>query len=349
MQKGIREQMKEQLNAIRIKFSQKIEEVQEPQELENLRIEFLGKNGALTEILRGMGRLPKEDRPIMGALANEVRDELEAKIERRKEEIKESLLEEKIKSEWIDITLPGKKASIGHPHPSTLTIREIIDVFHSMGFVLEDGPEIETVLNNFDALNSPPDHPSRDMSDTFYFDEKHLLRTHTSPVQVRTMMKQKPPIRMISIGRCFRNDALDATHSPMFTQCEGLVIDEGITMGDLKGTLEQFVRLLFGADTESVFRPHNFPFTEPSAEVDITCFKCKGAGCRFCSGSGAIEILGCGMVHPAVLEHCGIDSEKYTGFAFGMGIERVAMLRYEIDDIRYLFENDQRFTRQFRR
>ncbi|HHX03710.1 MAG TPA: phenylalanine--tRNA ligase subunit alpha [Tissierellia bacterium] len=341
--------MKEQLKEIQVTFSQRLREVNEMQALENLRVEYLGKTGVLKEILRGMGKLPKEERPVMGAHANEVRDALEEAIESKRQELKDRQLDAKIAKEWIDITLPGKKIQMGHPHPSTLTTRQIIDVFHSMGFVLEDGPEIDTVANNFDALNSPPDHPSRDLSDTFYFDEVNLLRTHTSPVQVRTMMKQKPPIRMISIGRCFRNDALDATHSPMFTQCEGLVVDEGITMGDLKGTLEQFVKLLFGADTKSVFRPHNFPFTEPSAEVDITCFKCKGAGCRFCSGSGAIEILGCGMVHPQVLEYCGIDSERYTGFAFGMGIERVTMLRYEIDDIRYLFENDQRFSRQFRR
>ncbi len=341
--------MKEQLKEIQATFVQKLQHVADAQELEQLRVEYLGKTGVLKEILRGMGKLPKEERPVMGALANEVRDALEESIEGKRQELKDRKLEEQIGREWIDITLPGKRPTLGHPHPNSLTTREIIDVFHSMGFVLEDGPEIDTVANNFDALNSPPDHPSRDFSDTFYFDETNLLRTHTSPVQVRTMMKQAPPIRMITIGRCFRNDALDATHSPMFTQCEGLVVDEGITMGDLKGTLEQMVQLLFGPETQSVFRPHNFPFTEPSAEVDITCFKCKGAGCRFCSGTGAIEILGCGMVHPDVLEYCGIDSEKYTGFAFGMGIERVTLLKYEIDDIRYLFENDQRFTRQFRR
>lgn len=341
--------MREKLLEMRRAFYQALEEVLTPAELEELRIYYLGKSGALKEILKQMGKLQREERPIIGELANELRDAMGEALALKLKDFERILLEKKIEEEKIDITLPGKKVSMGRVHPTTKTIRELIDVFVRMGFILEDGPEVESVYNNFDALNSPKDHPSRGLSDTFYFDAQRVLRTHTSPVQIRTMKKIKPPIRMISVGRCFRNDEIDATHSPMFYQMEGLVIDEGISMADLKGTLEEFVRQLFGEETKSLFRPHNFPFTEPSAEVDITCFKCHGEGCRFCSGTGYIEILGCGMVHPSVLEECGIDSEKYTGFAFGMGLDRITMMRYEIDDIRYLYENDKRFLDQFRR
>lgn len=341
--------MREKLLEIRGAFFTALEEALTPQEVEKLRIGYLGKSGALREILKQMGSLSKEERPVMGQLANEMRDSMGLAISDKLEDLELKVLEKRLEEERVDITLPGDPVAMGRVHPTTKTIRELIDVFVRMGFVLEDGPEVESVYNNFDALNSPADHPSRGLSDTFYFDAKTLLRTHTSPVQIRTMKKIEPPIRMISVGRCFRNDEIDATHSPMFYQMEGLVVGEGITMADLKGTLEEFVRQLFGEDTKSVFRPHNFPFTEPSAEVDITCFKCHGEGCRFCGGVGYIEVLGCGMVHPEVLEECGIDSEKYTGFAFGMGLDRITMMRYEIDDIRYLYDNDKRFLDQFRR
>lgn len=341
--------MRNKLLEMRKEFFTALEQVKAPDKLEELRIHYLGKNGALRGILKQMGKLSKEERPIMGELANSLRDNMTEGIALKVKEFEKVLLKKKIEEEKIDITLPGTKVSTGRVHPTTKTIRELIDVFVRMGFILEDGPEIESVYNNFDALNSPKDHPSRDLSDTFYFDASRVLRTHTSPVQIRTMKKMEPPIRMISVGRCFRNDDIDATHSPMFYQMEGLVVGEGISMADLKGTMEEFVHQLFGEDTKSVFRPHNFPFTEPSAEVDITCFKCHGAGCRFCGGTGYIEVLGCGMVHPKVLEECGIDSEKYTGFAFGMGLDRITMMRYEIDDIRFLYENDKRFLDQFRR
>lgn len=341
--------MREQLNNLKEAFYDALEELKAPDELEALRIKYLGKNGELRQILKQMGKLSKEERPLMGELANELRDGMGESIRLKSEELENALLEEKLKEETLDISLPGTKVVMGRVHPTTKTIRELIDIFIRMGFVLEEGPEVESVYNNFDALNSPKDHPSREMSDTFYFDASRVLRTHTSPVQVRTMKKTEPPIRMISVGRCFRNDEIDATHSPMFYQMEGLVVGEKISMADLKGTLEEFVKQLFGEDTISVFRPHNFPFTEPSAEVDISCFKCHGKGCRFCGNTGFIEILGCGMVHPEVLEECGIDSEKYTGFAFGMGLDRITMMRYEIDDIRYLYENDKRFLDQFRR
>lgn len=341
--------MREKLHEIRKAFYKALEEVLTPQELDKLRVDYLGRRGELRELLKQMGGLSKEERPVMGELANEIRDAMTEALANRLEEMDELLIRKKIEEDVLDITLPGDTQEMGRVHPTTKTIRELIDVFIRMGFVLEDGPEVESVYNNFDALNSPADHPSRGHSDTFYFDATTLLRTHTSPVQIRTMKKMEPPIRMISVGRCFRNDEIDATHSPMFYQMEGLVVGEGVSMADLKGTLEEFVRQLFGEDTVSVFRPHNFPFTEPSAEVDITCFKCHGQGCRFCGGVGFIEILGCGMVHPKVLEECGIDSEKYTGFAFGMGLDRITMMRYEIDDIRYLYENDKRFLDQFRR
>lgn len=316
-------------------------------ELEQIRVKYLGKKGELTLVLRGMGGLSKEERPVMGKLANEVRDSIEEAIENNKSVIKEKEKNIRLASEVIDVTLPGKSTRVGHKHPLSKVLDEIKDIFIGMGYKIAEGPEVETVYHNFDALNAPKDHPSRELSDTFYITENILLRTQTSPVQIRTMQNSKPPIRIISPGRCFRSDEIDATHSPMFHQLEGLVIDKDITMGDLKGTLDTFAKRLFGPNTKTKFRPHYFPFTEPSGEVDVTCFKCGGEGCRMCKGSGWIEILGCGMVHENVLRECGIDPEVYSGFAFGMGIDRITMLKYEIDDIRLLFENDMRFIEQF--
>lgn len=315
--------------------------------IEALRVKYLGKKGEVTTLLRSMGAVAPEDRPEMGRIINEAREAIEAALEEAKAVKSASALNDKLIQEQIDVTLPGVAKKRGHMHPLTVVMNEIQDIFIGMGFKVAEGPEVDTVYNNFDALNSPADHPSRSLSDTFYITEEILLRTQTSPVQVRTMKASKPPIKVISPGRCFRFDELDATHSPMFHQVEGLVVDENITMADLKGTLDIFAKRMFGEHTKTKFRPHYFPFTEPSAEVDVTCFKCGGKGCRVCKGSGWIEILGCGMVHPNVLEECGIDSEKYTGFAFGMGLDRVTMLRLEIDDIRLMFENDMRFIEQF--
>lgn len=315
--------------------------------IEALRVKYLGKKGEVTTLLRSMGAVAPEDRPEMGRIINEAREAIEAALEEAKAVKSASALNDKLIQEQIDVTLPGVAKKRGHLHPLTVVMNEIQDIFIGMGFKVAEGPEVDTVYNNFDALNSPADHPSRSLSDTFYITEEILLRTQTSPVQVRTMKASKPPIKVISPGRCFRFDELDATHSPMFHQVEGLVVDENITMADLKGTLDIFAKRMFGEHTKTKFRPHYFPFTEPSAEVDVTCFKCGGKGCRVCKGSGWIEILGCGMVHPNVLEECGIDSEKYTGFAFGMGLDRVTMLRLEIDDIRLMFENDMRFIEQF--
>ncbi|MZQ97986.1 MAG: phenylalanine--tRNA ligase subunit alpha [Acidaminobacter sp.] len=315
--------------------------------IEALRVKYLGKKGEVTTLLRSMGAVAPEDRPEMGRIINEAREAIEAALESAKEVKSASALNDRLIQEQIDVTLPGVAKKRGHLHPLTVVMNEIQDIFIGMGFKVAEGPEVDTVYNNFDALNSPADHPSRSLSDTFYITEEILLRTQTSPVQVRTMKASRPPIKVISPGRCFRFDELDATHSPMFHQVEGLVVDENITMADLKGTLDVFAKRMFGEQTKTKFRPHYFPFTEPSAEVDVTCFKCGGKGCRVCKGSGWIEILGCGMVHPNVLEECGIDSEKYKGFAFGMGLDRVTMLRLEIDDIRLMFENDMRFIEQF--
>ncbi len=315
--------------------------------LEEARVKFLGKKGELTSILKSMGSLSAEERPEMGKVVNEVRGEIEALLEQTKETLKSKAVQAQLLSETIDVTLPSKQMAMGHRHPLTQVLDEIKEVFLGLGFSVAEGPEVETVYHNFDALNSPVDHPSRSMSDTFYIAENILLRTQTSPVQIRTMKAGKPPIKVISPGRCFRFDELDATHSPMFHQVEGLVIDKNITMADLKGTLDLLAKKLFGENTKTKFRPHYFPFTEPSAEVDVTCFKCAGEGCKVCKGSGWIEILGCGMVHPNVLKECGIDPEVYSGFAFGMGLDRITMLKLEIDDIRILFENDMRFINQF--
>lgn len=315
--------------------------------VEEIRVNFLGKKNELANLMKEMGKLPADQRPEMGKVANEVRTEIEKAVEEKKNEFKVKVLNEKLEKESIDVTIPVDTTFIGKMHPITLVINEIEKIFMSMGFSIEEGPEVDTVANNFDKLNAPKFHPSREASDTFYFSENLLLRTQTSTVQARTMMSQEPPIRMISPGRCFRYDTPDATHSPMFHQVEGLVVAENITFANLKSTLETFVATFFGSEIKTKFRPHNFPFTEPSAEVDVTCFKCSGSGCNICKGEGWIEILGAGMVHPNVLENCGIDSKKYTGFAFGMGVERIAMLKYGIEDIRLLYENDSRFLSQF--
>ena len=317
------------------------------EQVESLRVKYLGKKGEITAILKEMGKLSAEERPVIGQVANKVRESIEGNISSKKEELKAIEQQKKLAEEVIDVTMPAKDVLVGKKHPISQIIDEVSEIFMGMGFSIAEGPEVETVANNFDALNAPKDHPSRDMSDTFYINSELLLRTQTSPVQVRTMKSQELPIKIVSPGRCFRFDSPDATHSPMFHQIEGLVVGKDVTMAQLKGTLNMFVKKLFGEETKTKFRPHNFPFTEPSAEVDVTCFKCDGAGCPMCKGEGWIEILGAGMVHPNVLRNCGIDPEVYSGFAFGMGVDRITMLKYEIDDIRLLFENDMRFLDQF--
>ena len=340
--------MQDQLNRILEEAKSQLEKATDRGQAEELRIRLLGKKGELTQILKGMGKLSPEERKSTGQKVNSVKGQIENMLESKFDELREKAKEAQFKVERIDVTEPGRRPKLGAKHPLTVTMEEISKVFMSMGFSIVEGPEVETVFNNFDALNAAPDHPARDMTDTFYITDDVLLRTQTSPVQVRTLLKQKPPIKVISPGRCFRCDTPDATHSPMFHQIEGLVVDEGITMADLKGTLDKFAKQLFGPDTKTKFRPHHFPFTEPSAEVDVSCFKCGGKGCRVCKGSGWIEILGCGMVHPNVLKVGGLDTEKYTGFAFGLGVERVAMLKYGVDDIRLFYENDMRFIEQFK-
>ena len=340
--------MQERLNVILEESKAQLANATSLQEADETRVKVLGKKGALTEILKSMGKLSPEERKELGQAANQVRAEIEELLAEKIAELKEKEKQAKLAAEVIDVTEPGKVNKLGTKHPLTVTMEEISKVFKSMGFSLTEGPEVETVFNNFDGLNAPADHPARDWTDTFYISEDTLLRTQTSPVQVRTLKAQEPPIRVFAPGRTFRCDTADATHSPMFHQVEGLVVDEGITMADLKGVLDSFAKQLFGPDTKTKFRPHHFPFTEPSAEMDVSCFKCGGKGCRVCKGSGWIEILGCGMVHPNVLAVGGIDTEKYTGFAFGMGVERVAMLKYGIDDIRLFYENDMRFIEQFK-
>lgn len=339
--------MQQKLKTILEESKKQLERATSLKEAEETRIKVLGKKGALTEILRSMGGLSPEERKELGQAANQVRAEIEKALAETVAGLKEKAREARFKAETIDVTEPGKRYELGTKHPITITMEEISKIFKSMGFSLTEGPEVETVFNNFDALNAGPYHPSRDWTDTFYINDDVLLRTQTSPVQVRTLMKQKPPIRVFAPGRCFRCDTPDATHSPMFHQVEGLVVDEGITMADLKGVLDSFAKQMFGSETRTKFRPHHFPFTEPSAEMDVSCFKCGGKGCRVCKGSGWIEILGCGMVHPKVLENCGIDPEVYSGFAFGVGLERIVMMRYGIDDMRLLYENDLRFLKQF--
>ena len=339
--------MKEKLSKIMDEALSQIEASGELEKLNDIRVAFLGKKGELTSVLKGMKDVAPEDRPKVGQLVNEARTKIEAKLEEKKETFEKKLLEEKLKSETIDVTLPGKKLSQGHRHPNTITLEEVEDIFVGMGYQVVEGPEVEYDYYNFEALNIPANHPAKDEQDTFYITKDILLRSQTSSVQVHEMEKGKLPIRMIAPGRVFRSDEVDATHSPTFHQVEGLVIDKNITFADLKGTLQEFAVRLFGEGTKVKFRPHHFQFTEPSAEMDVTCFKCGGKGCRFCKGSGWIEILGCGTVHPNVLRMCGIDPEEYTGFAFGVGLERIALLKYEIDDMRLLYENDIRFLKQF--
>ena len=339
--------VKEKLEEIREKAFSAIDKADDQDSLNDVRVKVLGKKGELTAILKGMKDVAPEDRPKVGALVNEARSAIEEKMAEARDAMKQKALEERLKHEAIDVTLPAKKNKIGHRHPNTIALDEVEKIFIGMGFDVVEGPEIEKDYYNFEALNIPANHPAKDEQDTFYINKDILLRTQTSPVQVRQMEAKKPPIRMIAPGRVFRADEVDATHSPSFYQIEGMVIDKGITFSDLKGTLEMFVHKLFGEDTRVKFRPHHFPFTEPSAEMDVSCFKCGGKGCRFCKGEGWIEILGCGMVHPKVLKMSGIDPDVYSGFAFGVGLERIALLKYEIDDMRLLYENDIRFLSQF--
>lgn len=339
--------MKQQLENIRQLSLEQIANATTPAEIDDIRVRVLGKKGEVTAILKQMGKLSAEERPVMGALANEVREVVEKAIEEKLEQIKKELMEKQLVEEELDITLPGNEFEMGKRHPIQLVLDELKEIFLGMGFSVAAGPEVELDKYNFEMLNMPKSHPSRDTQDTFYITENIVLRTQTSPVQVRTMLNEKLPIRIIAPGRVYRADEVDATHSPLFHQIEGLVIDENITMADLKGTLEAFVKNMFGPETKVRFRPHHFAYTEPSAEMDMTCFKCGGKGCRLCKGEGWIEILGSGIVNPVVLESCGIDSTKYSGFAFGMGLERLTMMRYDIDDMRLMYENDMRFLSQF--
>lgn len=339
--------MKEQLSGISLEAKNAIAVCEDESQIENLRVKYLGKKGELTAILKQMGSLSPEERPKMGALVNEAKQELEELIALKKDELKLKAQEAKLKEETIDITMPAKELKPGKLHPLNTVLDDMINIFQSMGFDVVDGPEVETDHYNFECLNVPADHPARDMQDTFYLAENLLLRTQTSAAQIRTMETRKPPIRVICPGRVFRADEVDATHSPVFHQIEGLVVDKGITMCDLKGVLEEFAHEIYGSDTKVKFRPSFFPFTEPSVEVDVTCSECGGKGCRVCKGSGWIEILGAGMVHPNVLRSCGIDPEEYSGFAFGIGLDRLTTTRYKISDIRLLFENDKRFLDQF--
>ena len=345
--------MKDKLQAIREEALKQIRESNRLDKLNEVRVSFLGKKGELTAVLKGMKNVDPKERPFVGQMVNETREAIEEFLEETKKKLEEKAREEKMKQEVIDVTLPAKKINVGHRHPNTIALEEVERIFVGMGYEVVEGPEIEYDLYNFEKLNIPANHPAKDEKDTFYINKDIVLRTQTSPVQARIMEQGKLPIRMIAPGRVFRSDEVDATHSPSFHQIEGLVVDKNITFADLKGTLEEFAKQLFGPETKTKFRPHHFPFTEPSAEVDVSCFKCGGSGeieghsCRFCKGSGWIEILGCGMVHPHVFEMCGIDPEEYTGFAFGVGLERIALLKYEIDDMRELYKNDIRFLKQF--
>lgn len=339
--------MKERLEAIKTEALAKIENADVLASLNDIKVAILGKKGELTQVLKGMKDIAPEERPKVGQMVNDARAAIEGALEAKTKEINQALRAEKMKRETIDVTLPGVRKLTGHRHPNQIALEDLERVFIGMGYEIVDGPEVEYDKYNFELLNIPANHPAKDEQDTFYINKEILLRTQTSPVQARVMEKGKLPIRILSPGRVFRADEVDATHSPSFHQVEGLVIDQGITMADLKGTLQQFAEEFFGKNTKVKFRPHHFPFTEPSAEVDVTCFKCGGKGCRVCKGSGWIEILGCGMVHPKVLRDCGIDPEVYSGFAFGIGLERVTLLKYEIDDMRLLYENDMRFLDQF--
>ncbi|NLK95412.1 MAG: phenylalanine--tRNA ligase subunit alpha [Clostridiales bacterium] len=339
--------MQEKLKEIKEKALEELNNVKDSGAIEDIKVKYLGKKGELTTILRSMGNLSKEERPVVGKLVNDVKKILEEKIEDIVSNIKEKEKKIKLESEIIDVTLPGNKIEIGKRHPLELTLERVKDIFISMGFSIEDGPEVELDYYNFEALNIPKNHPAKSEQDTLYINDKVLLRTQTSPVQIRVMEKQEPPIKMISPGKVYRADSVDATHSPIFYQMEGLVVAKGVTFADLKGTLELFAKKMFGDKVKTKFRPHHFPFTEPSAEMDATCFVCGGKGCNVCKGSGWIELLGCGMVHPNVLRNCGIDPEVYSGFAFGFGIDRMVMLSYGLDDIRLLYESDMRFLNQF--
>ena len=347
--------MKEQLEQIKAKALADLAAAADMSALDAVRVRVLGKKGELTAVLKQMGKLSAEERPVMGQMANAVRAKLEDALEKRRAALDAAALESKLEDEAVDVTIPGKPVEMGHQHPMNRVLQEVKEIFIGMGYQIVDGPEIEEAAYNFPKLNIEEGHPSRDRSDTFYFDDDDsvLLRTQTSPMQIRVMEQQKPPIRMLAPGRVFRKDEADATHSPMFHQIEGLVVDEGITMGDLKGALETLIKRLYGEDAVVRFRPHHFPFTEPSCEVDMQCFKCHGTGetagqvCSTCHGEGWIELLGAGMVHPKVLEGCGIDSKKYSGFAFGIGLERMAMGRLRINDLRLIFDNDVRFLSQF--
>ena len=345
--------MKDKLQAIREEALKQIRESNRLDKLNEVRVSFLGKKGELTAVLKGMKNVDPKERPFVGQMVNETREAIEEFLEETKKKLEEKAREEKMKQEVIDVTLPAKKINVGHRHPNTIALEEVERIFVGMGYEVVEGPEIEYDLYNFEKLNIPANHPAKDEQDTFYINKDIVLRTQTSPVQARIMEQGKLPIRMIAPGRVFRSDEVDATHSPSFHQIEGLVVDKNITFADLKGTLEEFAKQLFGPETKTKFRPHHFPFTEPSADADVSCFKCGGSGeieghsCRFCKGSGWIEILGCGMVHPNVLRMCGIDPDEYTGFAFGVGLERIALLKYEIDDMRELYKNDIRFLKQF--
>ena len=339
--------MKDELKSIDERAKEELKKISDTKLLEEFRVRFLGKKGEITSILKQMGKLSAEERPAMGQLANKVRADIEEALNSRKNELKNAMEEVRLREEEIDVTLPGKPAKIGRAHPLNATLDEVEEVFLGMGFDIVEGPEVETDHYCFEALNMPKSHPARDTQDTFYINENVLLRTQTSSVQIRTMEKMKPPIRIISPGRVYRSDTVDATHSPLFHQIEGLVIDKGITMADLKGTLDLLIKRLYGDDAQIRLRPHHFPYTEPSAEVDLMCFNCHGKGCSMCKQEGWVEILGSGMVHPKVLEECGIDPEVYSGFAFGIGLERITMGRYNINDMRLLYENDMRFLEQF--
>ena len=341
--------MKEKLEQIRAEALAALGGAKDAQELDGLRVKYLGKKGELTAVLKMMGSLSAEERPVMGQLANEVREALTEALAQRQKAIEEAALNQRLEDEKLDVTIPGKRPELGHKHPMSIALDELKEIFIGMGFQVAEGPEIELAEYNFTKLNTEEGHPAREWGDTFYIkeDSSLLLRTQTSPMQVRVMEQQKPPIRIIAPGRVYRKDEVDATHSPMFHQVEGLVIDKGITMADLKGTLNAFVEALYGKGTKTRFRPHHFPFTEPSCEVDVQCHACGGKGCRVCKGEGWIELLGAGMVHSKVLEGCGIDTDVYSGFAFGIGVERMAMRRFSITDLRLIFENDMRFLSQF--
>ncbi len=339
--------MKDKLQQILSETKSALQAAGKPSDVEELRVKVLGKKGTLTEILKQMGSVPVEEKPAMGKLVNETRTEIEALIASTKNSLQKAATEAALKAERFDVTLPGTVPEVGKRHPIMQILDEVKEIFLGMGFDVVEGPEVELDKYNFELLNIPKWHPARDTQDTFYINDNVVLRTQTSPMQARTMLSQKPPIRVIVPGRVYRSDAVDATHSPIFHQIEGLVVDKNIRMTDLKGTLEVFAKKLYGDDSRVRFRPHHFRFTEPSAEMDATCFVCKGSGCRLCKGEGYIEILGCGMVHPKVLRDCGIDPDEYSGFAFGMGLDRMTMMRYGIDDLRLLFDPDMRFLSQF--